>query len=267
MDKKEIKLLYPRFDQRAATPDSQLRANPVRRYSTCNCVDYFYHSKLGRWQEVRLHSEPVDTASEAWRSLESYIEKLAADGSDEFNPGRGIGPGLWQQITTLPPSIAKLQSVKYFALYGSPLVRIPAEIGELASLEEFDPYTSYRLHWFPYEITRCPKLRLSRVSTRALYGNFKYRPPFPRLPSNDVDIVPQSYSVCRGPVKIAGPKQVWVSLRVATDVLPLLVHACSEECIQQLPKPATGYLPEPHCGGLEVEQPPKDGFYGCTGCL
>jgi hypothetical protein len=32
----------------------------------------------------------------------------------------------------------------------------------MSSLENFDPYTSYRLHWLPYEITRCPNLRSSR---------------------------------------------------------------------------------------------------------
>ena len=64
-------------------------------------------------------------------------------------------------------------------LYGSNLVRIPAEIGAMTSLEEFTPYTSYRLHWFPYELTRCPRLVRSTVSSSALYGNFKYRPPFP----------------------------------------------------------------------------------------
>lgn len=45
----------------------------------------------------------------------------------------------------------------------------------------FEPYTSYSLHWFPYELTRCMNLRDSTVSTRALYGNIKYRPAFPRL--------------------------------------------------------------------------------------
>ncbi len=43
----------------------------------------------------------------------------------------------------------------------------------VASLRVFEPYTSRRLHWFPYEITRCTSLRRSVVSTRALYGNYK----------------------------------------------------------------------------------------------
>jgi hypothetical protein len=46
---------------------------------------------------------------------------------------------------------------------------------------EFTPYMSYRLHWSPYEITRGARLNESSVSTRALYGNHKFRPPFPRL--------------------------------------------------------------------------------------
>jgi len=44
---------------------------------------------------------------------------------------------------------------------------------------------------------------------------------------------------------------------VATDVLPLLVHSCSEECIRALPTPATKkkYLNHPHQGGPELVQP------------
>lgn len=47
----------------------------------------------------------------------------------------------------------------------------------MSALTTFDPYTSRRLHWYPYEITRCANLRDSRVSTRDLYGNFKNRLP------------------------------------------------------------------------------------------
>ena len=32
----------------------------------------------------------------------------------------------------------------------------------MANLKELDIYTSYKLHWLPYEVTRCPKLKLSR---------------------------------------------------------------------------------------------------------
>ena len=69
--------------------------------------------------------------SDAWAALEDYIERSRGGRERRVQSQRGIGSKLWQQIVTLPASIAKLQSVKYFALYGSPLVRIPPEIGEL----------------------------------------------------------------------------------------------------------------------------------------
>ena len=127
----------------------------------------------------------------------------------------------------------------------------------MTALEEFEPYTSYRLHWFPYEITHCTKLKDSTVSTRALYGNYTYRPPFPRLPIVASEIIPKSCSVCRGMFQSSAPQQFWVSVVVATDVLPLLIHACSDECVRNLPKSANGYVPEPHQGGIDLKQPPQ----------
>ena len=62
-------------------------------------------------------------------------------------------------------------------------------------------------------------------------------------------------SICNHPYTDRRLHRVWISLRVATDILPLLVNACSEECIQKLPRPADGYFPEPHRGGLDLEQP------------
>lgn len=292
MDEHKLPLLHARFDQREGTPNSQLRPSPDVRHLPCDCLSLFRiheseeaqellraageggttevlrisNSEKWReleraaeatgWREVHLHADSQDRNCEAWSALEDYIAVVAKKGRDEFNPMRGIGPVFWRQIVTLPPSIAKLQSVKYFALYGSPLVRIPPEIGELKNLEEFDPYTSYRLHWFPYEITRCPKLTRSRVSTRALYGNYKFRPPFPRLPADFPEVVPSSCSVCNGRFDSGKVIQIWISQRVATDVLPLLVHACSAECVEKLPKPPEGYVQLPHQGGLELEQPP-----------
>ena len=249
-----MKLYKARFNQGYGTPDYALKPNPVRRYPSCDCLKPQYES--GNWQELTLHGEIQDQQSDAWKSLGAYISKVDADGGDELNPIAGIGPEKWEQIVTLPASIGTLQSVKVLSLYGSHLVRIPPEIGDMTNLEEFDPYTSYCLHWLPYEITRCKRLRRSRVSTRALYGNYKYRPPFPRLPSISAELTPACCSVCRGPFTQHGPYQLWVSLGVATDVLPLLVHACSNECVQNLPKPPEGYLPEPHSGGLEVKQTP-----------
>jgi len=173
-----MKLFRPRFNQRQGTPDSALRPNPVRRYASCDCLSPQYKPRT--WQELSLHCEVQDTTSDAWEALEQYIAEVAASGADELNPIMAIGPERWQRIVTLPRSIRNLKSVRFLSLYGSHLVRIPPEIGEMTSLQEFDPYTSYSLHWFPYEITHCMQLKQSRVSTRALYGNHKFRPPFPQ---------------------------------------------------------------------------------------
>ena len=130
----------------------------------------------------------------------------------------------------------------------------------MSSLEEIDPYTSYRLHWFPYEITQCSKLEESRVSTRALYGNYKNRPPFPDLKSTEnmaaLELrTPLEYSVCRKPMRKDEVNRYWISLKVATDVLPLLINACSEACISALPNPPAGYIGHAHTGGVDIKQP------------
>ncbi len=169
--------------------------------------------------------------------LLELIDAADDDKREEFSPGREMTPEQWTQIVTLPPSIARLNAVKHLILYGSSLVRIPPEIGEMSSLEEFTPYTSYRLHWFPYEITRCRNLKRSTVSTRALFGNFKHRPPFPGLPQLHDVFKPTVCSVCASPFGDSAALQYWVSLGVATDVLPLLIHACSRECLSKVPSP------------------------------
>lgn len=206
---------------------------------------------------VDLHREPQDTECDAWKILLDHIENVAASGGAEFQPRRQMTYEQWQQIATLPPTIAKLTQVTSIDLYGSYLVRIPREIGQMTSLVTFTPYTSYRLHWYPYEITRCPALRGSTVSTRALYGNVKFRPPFPLLapaaPRTSGPVRP--CSVCEQPYEDLELHRVWISLRVATDVLPLLVNACSAECIARLPTPPDRYLPYPHRGGHDLAQP------------
>ncbi|MEU3060263.1 hypothetical protein [Streptomyces subrutilus] len=153
-------------------------------------------------------------------------------------------------------------------------MRIPPEIGAMTNLEEFSPYTSHRLHWFPYEITRCSKLARSTVSTRSLFGNFRYRPPFPRLRTTSevqsgghlAALEPKQWgttaistcSVCDGPVEGRELHQRWISLVVATDVLPLLVNACSTACVAALPLGAAKHAPLPHLGGWEAVKPSAD---------
>ena len=61
-------------------------------------------------------------------------------------------------------------------------------------------------------------------------------------------------SICNGPVDHE-LRQVWISRRIGTDVLPLLVNAYSAACVAALPEPHRGYVPVPHTGGPDVVQP------------
>jgi hypothetical protein len=237
----------------------------------CRCFDQ-YRVRLPR--VVRFHAQRQDTTSAAWRHILDLVEEAAADGREVFQPLAELSPTERRQIITLPAIIANLTKVKHLILYGSNLVRIPPEIGAMTDLQEFTPYTSHRLHWFPYELTRCPQLKASTVSTRALYGNAKIRPPFPplqpgRAATRDLDVghlnpaewgtdVIRSCSVCDRPIADTGLYQAWISLQVGTDTLPLLVNACSPACIDALPAPAEGYIPTAHTGGPGVVQPRAD---------
>lgn len=228
-------------------------SDPLVRLEQPSC-DCFTPSRISA-----IHTEPQDTECDAWSRLLEVVDQAAASGVTEFAPGPVLGWEAWWQIVTLPPTIAKLKSVKRVVLYGSNLDRIPPEIGEMRSLEEFDAYTSYRLHWLPYEIVRCPNLRSSCMSTRALYGNFKYRHPFPELnddPSLLPVVTPADCSICRRPLRERVVRR-WISLNIATDVVPLLVNACSMECIYSLPTPPDNYVKVPHAGGSHIERPPK----------
>jgi hypothetical protein len=59
-----------------------------------------------------LHDQIQDAHSDAWKSLEAYIEKVNAEGRDELNPMDGIGPEKWAQIVTVPRSIGKVAICK-----------------------------------------------------------------------------------------------------------------------------------------------------------
>ena len=225
----------------------------------CTCFDARYHNNKHS-HELELHREEQDTSCDAWMQLLEMIERCVSDGAEIFDPGAQFKSEDWSKIITLPPTIANLTRVKTLFLYGSHLVRIPPEIGDMQGLEVFDVYTSYRLHWLPFEITRCAYLRSSTISTRALYGNFKFRSPFPPLPSMACNSPPKQCSVCRSDFGVQGAIQRWISLRVATDVVPLLVHACSQHCIDRLPASAPGYVEGPHSGGLGLIQPPRIDF-------
>jgi len=208
----------------------------------------------------KIENNVQDRKSVAWKKLCEYVDKVAEEESEEFLPLEELGQELFSQIHTLPETISKLKKVKKIWLYGSRLKRIPPEIGQMESLEYFDPYTSYNLHWFPYEITHCKNLKDSRVSTRALYGNYKNRRGFPDLSSNPVRYSGETVkcSVCSKVMSYEPTHQWWISLRVGTDVLPLLVNVCSEKCKSTLPKPPENYVQFAHKGGSKLQQPPDE---------
>jgi len=204
----------------------------------------------------KIENDVQDRNSVAWKKLCDYVDKVATENRDEFSPVEELGQELFAQIHTLPKTISKLTKVKKVWLYGSKLKRIPPEIGEMEALEYFDPYTSYDLHWFPYEITKCKNLKDSRVSTRTLYGNWKNRMGFPRLTHNSVqysgDMI--NCSVCSKTMTYEQTNQLWISLRVGTDILPLLTNLCSKECESKLPIPPKDYVQFAHKGGTDLEQ-------------
>ncbi|MET7551378.1 leucine-rich repeat domain-containing protein [Streptomyces sp. NPDC005246] len=260
----------PYLNRWGDTSDPAPTRNGSYRVDACSCFD---QSKPHPRARVGFHTERQDTSAPGWQHLLELVDEAAADGREEFRPLIELSPEERRQVITLPPSIARLTAVRHLVLYGSNLVRIPTEIGAMTGLEEFTPYTSYRLHWFRYEITRRRKLTRSTVSTRALFGHYKLRVPFPRLqppPDSVADLNPEnldprrwgatalhSCSVCDHPIEQGGLHQVWISLRVATDVLPLLVSACSSACVAALPGGARNHIPSPHKGG-RVDQPASD---------
>lgn len=204
------------------------------------------------------YSKYQDKESEAWKELLKYVDEIAESGNEDFDPREGIGFDNLKDIITLPKSIRKLKKVKRMWLYGSGLKFIPPEIGEMESLELFDPYTSYKLRWFPYEITNCKKLKASRISTRVLFGNYKNRIPFPSLIENKIKYSGEllNCSICRKEINYSNTNQLWITLNVATDPIPMLINLCSKECKDKLPKGNGNYLEFAHKGGEELKQPP-----------
>ena len=205
----------------------------------------------------KIRNDIQDRNSEAWIKLCEYVEYIAKKGKKEFSPREYLGDELFAQIYTLPESIGKLKKVKKIWLYGSNLKRIPPEIGEMESLEYFDPYTSYDLKWFPYELTKCKNLKDSRVSTRAVYGNFKNRKAFPKLDHNPVKYLGEivKCSVCEKQMSYNETNQLWTTQRIGTDTLPFLANLCSKECEEKIPNSPKGFVQFPHNGGADLKQP------------
>lgn len=231
---------------------TQAAAARITRRQHCACL----HGKTKKGSPLvpTLHEEAQDKSSQGWNQLKALIEQTRRDRASLFEPSAHLAWEDWLHVVTLPAEIASLVDVTTVRTYGSDLRRLPPEIGRMAKLEELDIYTSYSLHWLPYEVTRCANLRSSRMSTRALYGNRNTRLPFPRLSAPVETLVPATCSVCDRPFE-KGPLPLWITLRVGTDIVPLLVHSCSKECTLSLPRPPRGYCDRPHKGGGGVGMP------------
>ncbi|SEA65850.1 hypothetical protein SAMN05660909_02860 [Chitinophaga terrae (ex Kim and Jung 2007)] len=199
----------------------------------------------------KIKNHLQDRNSLAWTKLCAYIDIVIKEEREIFSPAEGIGQECYQQIYTLPESIGLMKNVKHVDLYGSMLTSIPPEIGQMEALETFNSYTSDNLHWYPYEITNCTRLRSSKVSTRVLYTHLKGKRGFPDLKDNPVRYHGETVkcSICQKEMTYGHTNQRWISLWVGNNVLPLLTNLCSTQCQALLPQPPEGYVQFPHKGG------------------
>src|SRR6266508_2440935 len=100
---------------------ADLHTEPIRPLDDCFVPGRLQESTV----EVRFHSERQDTECQAWMRMLELVEEAAKDGREVLWPARELDPEDWLRIVELPPSIAKLKSVRALRLYGSHLVRIP----------------------------------------------------------------------------------------------------------------------------------------------
>jgi hypothetical protein len=245
-------------------------------YASCACFQQFYtwrdtlyqsdrehaHERVQTespdWPDQVFHVDPPHHSQRAWDIACEILDHAAKRGVEELNLGLLMDRPDYMSLTTLPDSIGNLKDLTKLVLYGSNLSCLPRSISGCSKLKLFEPYTSYRLHWFPYELKKCRKLAKSCISTRALYGNYKLRAPFPDLtklrwtwPTGG-----DFCSVCEGTSRQT--QQYWISQLVGTDVIPLLVSVCSEDCLDMAGRGADGYVSRPHKGGLSLVQPSRD---------
>lgn len=247
--------LKPRPKLFSIDPVTEAAAARIGERLNCPCL--YAQTKKGGLAVPAIHAEPQDEGLVGWQSLRELVERSAAEKAEVLEPSSHIEWNDWSTVITLPAEISNLSRVEKIRLYGSRLRRLPPEIGRLAALRDLDIYTSYFLHWLPYEVLRCKKLGASRMSTRALYGNAKTLLPFPRLSAPMVTLMPTTCSVCDRGFGERTPHLWWTTQRVGTDIVPLLVHSCSNECTQSIPNSPPGFFERPHKGGGGVGMPTK----------
>jgi hypothetical protein len=219
----------------------------------CGCFELY--GPLKYCGVPRLHAERQDTSRAAWATVVERVERAAVEQPEVFDPLAGFTDSERLEVVTLPTTIARLNKVRVLALCSSAMSWLPPSIGEMASLEILDIYRSYRLHYFPFELTRCP-LKDSRISTRALFGSYRCFAPFPDVidPANGASLralAPKGCSVCGVAISEESGLVRWITRRVGTDVVPLLVFACSSSCVDTLSRATPDA--RVHCGGAGSE--------------
>ena len=245
----------PDQEHQTFSVDPVTKAAAARVESRNHCACLSRRGNSGRPSVPNLHVEDQAVSASGWPLVTRLIDHAARTHAGVFEPAAQLSWQDWQQVTTLPAEVQNLTDVRELRLYGSHLRRLPPEVGAMKSLTNLDIYTSYSLHWLPYEVTRCAHLATSRMSTRALYGNRKTRLPFPRLSGPIDSLRPKTCSVCDQPLGKSPPQVWWTTQRVGTDDVPLLVHSCSDECTKSLPQSPAGYFARPHKGGAGMPAP------------
>jgi hypothetical protein len=238
-------------------PMTKAAAQRVQQRDHCDCLRA--RTKSGSPSVPSMHENQQDFAASGWIQTVALIRATAVSCATVLEPSSQVPWEHWMTVVTLPAEIALLSHVKEVRLYGSHLRRVPTEIGLMTALEDLDLYTSYSLHWLPYEVVRCVNLRKSRISTRALYGNRNTRLPFPRLSRPSDAAMPTTCSVCDRVFGESSPQLLWTTQRIGTDVVPLLVHSCSRDCTLSVPTAPQGYCERPHRGGGGVGMPTLQG--------
>lgn len=185
-----------------------------------------------------------------WRCLELWVKGGYSKQRKEMILRRHS-----PHILTLPTTISKLKSVLKLKIQCSDLHRIPVEIAGMEHLEELDLRMNTQLHWLPYEIVHLCHLREIKACQQDLYGNLEYTTSFPELPQMRQDIRPDCCIVCHRTFSSLGCLQRWTTQTVGGIDVPLLLHACSSDCINAVPDAPQGYVPRPHLGGISIVQP------------
>jgi hypothetical protein len=240
----------------AVDPVTLSASQRVERSGHCACLAL--RTKKGTPSVPNLHDEMQDNSKPGWQAMLNLVAANRSATMTVLEPSATIDADHWADVITLPSEIQTLTVLKQLRLYGSHLRRLPPELGRLAALEDLDIYTSYSLHWLPYEVIRCKHLSQTRISTRALYGNIKTRLPFPRLSGTLEALMPQTCSVCDETFGSRAAELFWTTQRIGTDVVPLLIHSCSPECVSCVPDAPDGYHARPHRGGGGVGMPDPD---------